>query len=465
MSKTILVAIDICYIISSFILFIIMIFAYSKLFNSNYAYMHTLGENWKRGPVISVNSNNYCNEGEESLITNSWPGTVEGCYCSVNFDLFKGPLRRGRCNRDRDNLLFCSTVAQKPQIRYTSWKGKQICVKRENKNYLDLTISSNEKYCPMNTRSCGVADSLNNVLCVPSTVACPLNYIMFLNSGQLVPKDMNYTQIDTKDGKLLFSNEATKEDVLNEFFISEGQPCANPKGRNYLQKPYILDPFYDNYACNVNISDFQYDERYKLVDSYKTYDLYRDNSLLPALKSLPEYPDPLQNNRDVSLYKRNYIGIDSRCLAEIKSNGVSTANLINDLTNIGSHMNSAVMLSLASMIMTIILFILTILFIVLLFVFKSDEAVTRLIFMIIPLILIIAIFIVNTILTSNLKAYSSDHEILSREECLDTLSHNAAITFYSNVSSGKGIAIFSSFLAGLTLVLIIVGIIFGYTTS
>jgi hypothetical protein len=446
---------NITYAIATVLFFIIIIIGYVKLVGSDYSYMHNLGLNWNRGPVSSVNpAGNACASPEQPLITNFWPGTNEGCYCTINTSLVYGPLRLGRCKKDRDNYIFCSTVPVRPPIRYQSWKNKFLCGKRVDTSYLDLTISRRPESCPMNMRSCGIVDSLSNVMCVPNQTPCPINSVSIAASNVAVTaKDS--TVINAEGVKIVFSNNDPKGKILNELYIGENQPCANPLYANYNYKPYLLDYFYGKTQCTDKIGTFSTDERYIKLDTSNSLNTLRDNNILPIINSLPLY-NAQSYNHETTLYSRNFIGLEPSCLQDLKRSGFSQ-NLLTDLTQIEHNLSWALGLTLTCLIFGIIMFVFMIFYLVMLCIMPENDNSRDVhkfsaLMMILPFILELGVFIMSIIVGSFLKSYSNNHDVLTKQECVDPLTFAASSNFYPSVAGAKSFSVICIFISGLLLV-------------
>jgi hypothetical protein len=437
---------NIVFLIGSLLLFIIVIVAFTKINSSEYSYMTTVGQNWNKGPIVKVDaSGSPCSEEFKRIIDNNWPGTKEGCYCDPNLDLFYGPLREGHCRNKRDSYIFCKTISAKVPMMWEKWRGMSLCANRVAASYLDLTISSSDKGCPLNMRSCGKIDSLNNYLCVPQNTACPINKI-FIGNKQ---SDMNYTSIQTsQDTYISFSNEDKNGNILNELFISDLQPCADPGYANYQGTPYLLDPFYYKHNCNDGVGEIKYDERYKLVDQYSYMSQIKDNNVLPFIATLPNYN--IANDQHLTgLYSRSYIGVSPGCLDQIRAEGTAK-NILIDLLDIQKSANSAYGVSVGALIMVICLLLFAIFYGATLFC-ADDQKVLGMV-IIAPFIFIIVLLILCSCMASFTKSYGSNHNFFLDQNCVDTLTYNAAQSFYPNMNSAKGLSLFSALLSALLLV-------------
>lgn len=438
--------------VSTTIFFILVIIAYVKLSGSEYHYMHNLGLNWNRGPIVSIQpSEVQCTETQQPLITNYWPGTSEGCYCNINTSLIYGPLRPGRCYKKRDNLLFCSTISEKPAIRWQNWRGKFICGKRQESSYLDLTISKRAESCPTSMKSCGIIDTLNNVLCVKNSEACPMNSIQIdtTKKDPNIPKD-SYV-INADGANIIFSNTNVKGKIINELYVGEEQPCADPEFANYNFKPYLLDKFYDKNKCSSKLGNFENDDSYIKVDKSNSQSLLKDNGVLNVLTTLPLY-NPAEYNHEMSLYQRVYKGLDPDCHADINKNGARD-NILTSLTEIESKIGWAVKLTLICLIFGGVIFLAVLFYSIIFFLCDGGNVKKDFYFyMIIPILFEISVLIMSIITNGYLNSYTGDNEIMQRPECVDELTYAASSNFYPSIASAKSLIVFNIVLTIISLV-------------
>ena len=94
-----------------------------------------------------------CPSDYETIISNEWAGTKEGCHCG-------SVVYIGSCmEAGKDSDKNCEDVQGIGSIKYETWNNKRICVKREKKLYFDLNLY--QDVCPTNfPKKCGVIDSM-----------------------------------------------------------------------------------------------------------------------------------------------------------------------------------------------------------------------------------------------------------------------------------------------------------------
>lgn len=444
------------YLIATLLMFIFLTITYANVANSEYSYMFSIGENWQRGPIMSVNSDSsYCNGDSTPLISNMWEGTQPGCYCTFSID-FYGPLRRDYCRKSRDNFMYCSSVPPIAPIDYKVWKGVSICATHASTKYLELNIAKNPESCYPGLKSCGIIDSLNNVMCVPHNSPCPINYVDVISTDKEPLDNNKLTVFNLTDGEqMIFSNENPNGKIFTEFIISEGVPCADPSRKNLAEKPYLLDPYYSKSDCSNPVGNYTLDNRYEKIDSYDVKNLLTENNIFPLVQRLPLYP--YQSKKQVGLYSRGYIGLNPACLQEIRDEGMID-DMMYDLLDINDYMGYVVNLSLAAMIAGIflLLFVIFTSVIILCCKFDNSELKGALLFYIAPFIISIVIFILTMIVSMKLNGYTTQTNILTRQECVDDITWKASSSFEDNIKSAYSLSITSTSISGILFMIPVV---------
>jgi hypothetical protein len=452
--------IDVCFGICGLLLISLTIVTFVKLNTSDYTYLQGVGSNWINAPIMSINNENLiCRTGEDNLIDDKWYGTTEGCYCPNSLDFFIGALREGSCRDKRDSLLFCSNVRPVAPINYTTWRGRQLCVIRKPGTYIDLIIAQNDKSCPMDHKSCGIVDTLNNVLCIPNNSECPMNEIKVQPSNAEIPNDKKYYVIKADGANFLFSNENKKGTIINQFKISDNQPCILPYFENMSGNLYLLDAMKKRNKCYRGIGDQVEDKTYEKIDSYNKRNLFNDNQLINILNTLPEFP--LKDyNVPTNLYVREYVGVNPACMRELKQSG-NSKTILDQLINMESDMNTTLVLSLVTMILEIISIFFVIAYVCCAFIESDGSA--KLIVSCCPVTLNIATFIICIILIRDIGKYTNQFALLAEQKCVDKVTYEAFNIFESSVGTAKSTNTIVTVLSLISIVAPIVSqIIFRY---
>lgn len=322
--KNIILLVEIFFLLLSIISLSLICVIYSQTNDTSYSYLNSISDNWNNGIVTVVSTSNRGVQciNKNSLINDLWPGTVEGCF------LFE--LERNGCDSDSSSN---SVVPALPEMPYYVWRNTTLCSERIPSTYLDLTISENENKCPNNMRSCGIVDSLNNVMCVPLATPCPYNYMQIIPDGQPLPAGFNYTIIPLYGANLILSNQNTKGKLIVDLMLNEDIPCADSNFKSYSGIPFLLEKFYYKRTCERPLGIEKYDQEFELKDSYSYYSTYNENKIITSLNNLPNFnfyaTNLMLSNRTMKLYTKSYIGMKPDCIDRIKKQKLSIDLILN----------------------------------------------------------------------------------------------------------------------------------------
>ena len=107
------------------------ILAYETLTKNQYASMQFM-DNWHRQPITEiqgVGASEPCPTGFEGISNRTWPGTANGCDCSLSdVESYKGILKKGLCSSKYKSNGCTDVVATDEQSLDTLW-GTKLCVK------------------------------------------------------------------------------------------------------------------------------------------------------------------------------------------------------------------------------------------------------------------------------------------------------------------------------------------------
>jgi len=308
----------------------------------------------------------------------------------------------------------------------------------------------------MNQRSCGIIDSLKNVLCIPDETPCPMNYIKVIGATDPIPNDMTYIVLKTTNSQVLFSNENVTGEILNQFRVEDGQPCMSPYYKSYIVPPYILDPYYSRNSCAKEINGQIIDERYELVDTNSNANLLSDNGIITITNTLPVYPQDILTH-NVNLYKRNYIGVNPACLKTIVGTG-ETNTLMVELVGMNDKISSASAVALWDMVFGCILFFfMGIYSLIVIFVIYRDEGSdeealkTKACLHIFPTVISLVCFILSAVLTSQVRNFSTNYSILANPTCVDGPTYEAISSFSSKIGSAQTHALVTTLASALMI--------------
>lgn len=453
---------------SGIFVFIVLLFAIvsfsltltSWLFikNSNYKNLQIMADNWNNGPIIDLNlSSNTCKMGYFPVITNYWPGITDGCDCSNQLITIGNGLTRGYCKNNTKKNTYCINIPSISPIQYKKWGDKTLCGKRINYSYLDLSIESKPENCSSNTRSCGIIDTLSNVLCIPKKTDCPINKIIIKDKDESPPTDFNYKTLNINDNNkiIYYTNENHLGKIISNFKVSEDKPCLNVDYNNRKSTPYYLDnDYYYNY-CPKIVGDYKYDKSYDLIDLEPLNDLYHFNNIDILYHRLPYYKKPTDIT-NVGLYAGVYDGLKKECKLKIKNS--STKEFLNNINKMESTGDSAKNFCLAAFILSIVIFVLSIMYLVLHIASSGNSK------LYVPAILVVIFGVAQTVLCivacTKINSIPNEYKHISEENCLDSVDYAIVNYFASDHIKSYNTAIAYSITSALCLLIAGLSILF-----
>ena len=191
-------------------------------------------------------------------------------------------------------------------------------------------IIKNGETCPQQyQQKCGIIDTLKQELCIKNGDKCPLYDI---GIGQNIDTT-NYTSKGATEGNVYYNNEDyndTNKRIIGKLILNEGQPCYRlneKKWRKFISE----EAGSENLKCELEVFGKYEDDRYYYKGDI-TYDkLYQDNLGTTNYNLFKDKLEELQK-LNVSLYKREFLGIDKNC---DKENYISRDNYKNLRKNQG----------------------------------------------------------------------------------------------------------------------------------
>jgi hypothetical protein len=286
------------------IFIVLSIFVDIRLNEVDYTYSSNFGQNWANGPLngLDVEATGICPYGSSYVLSNvKFPGFKSGCFCPPD------KYFEGQCNEDqkKKNCQFFPESA--PKATY-SWGGA-ICADRQDDTYFALNKTNptaKNKDCPKDHKPCGLLDSIDSLLCIKDEDKCPLNFIQIISKGQEAKQDFaTKTQpISNGDKTLVFSNENNKGRIVNQFTVLDHKPCADA-AENRIQLDAV------EYKCKNEIAGKLFDESWQFLDDMPLEQFVDDNALTAQMSQYPFYSQ--LKNRKLSLFYRNYIGLNETC--------------------------------------------------------------------------------------------------------------------------------------------------------
>ena len=203
-----------------------------------------------------------------------------------------------------------STFKTKDKIEFDKISGYYFCYKHIS--YKDLLyngqIIKKEQECQGDyPKDCGTIDTLNQHLCIKNNEKCPLYDIRIgetTNKKDYIPLIPNINIYYNNDNY----NEPNKK-IIGKLILSDGQPCYRIIEK--LWKQFTYDEGSKNhFECELEIFGKKTDNRYSNQGSISYKDLY--NILQKYIWKEINLEETIKDEF-VSLYKREFFGIDRTC--------------------------------------------------------------------------------------------------------------------------------------------------------
>ena len=194
----------------------------------------------------------------------------------------------------------------------TKINGYSFCYKYIS--YKDLLyngqIIKKGETCPQEyQKNCGILDTLEQELCIKNEDKCPL---YDLGIGQKTDT-ANYISKSETEGNVYYNNEDYNDPnkrIIGKLILNEGQPCYRlneKKWRTFL----FEEAGKEHLKCELEVFGKFEDDRYSQRGDITYYKLYEDN-LGHNFNRFDDEKEELQK-LNVSLYKREFLGIDKSC--------------------------------------------------------------------------------------------------------------------------------------------------------
>ena len=201
----------------------------------------------------------------------------------------------------------------KSQNQILKINGNYFCYEKQ-KSYKELLyngqiIKQNEN-CKFGYKNCGIIDTLKQKLCILIEDDCPLYDVGINDDNKNYESDPNY--IYDSSSKIYYNSnnyEDENKKIIGNLILNEGEPCYNPKEK--LWRAFGTKETRENHLkCKLEIFGKNSDNRYDKKGDITYYDLYKDNFNYQFFSLLDK--NELKKEK-VSLYKREFLGIDKNC--------------------------------------------------------------------------------------------------------------------------------------------------------
>ena len=149
-------------------------------------------------------------------------------------------------------------------------------------------------------------DTLEQELCIKENEKCPLYDLGIGNKSN----DENYIY-DEKINVYYNNENYNKENkaIIGRLILNEGQPCYNSNEKLWTAFDYE-EAGKTHLKCDIEVFGKYNDDRYENKGNISYKKLYEDNLDSQCQEMIF---DDLTGNEEVSLFKREFLGIDKKC--------------------------------------------------------------------------------------------------------------------------------------------------------
>ena len=368
-------------------------------------------------PLYNFELNDNCN-GKSNIVFHTWEGRKEKEYYYS-----RGHLRSREKTVDVTDIKVIN--------------GYKFCYDKK-KSYRELLyndqIIKKGENCKINYKNCGTIDTLEQELCVKEDEDCPLYDVRIVDNNFENNDNNYYTQ---SDSNIYYNNEnyymnVIDKKIIGKLILNDGQPCYNINEK--LWRKFSSDEAGDEHLkCELKIFGKYNDDRYENVGKISYSKIYQDNLITDESRQLFNNID---DSYQVSLYKREFLGIDKEC----HDNSDNFENKYNKLKN-SQESEAALLMSEG-----IIIFLCFIICVLLMRKGSSSECLIILL-IVINVLNLIACIICDAIFLSRMIQYRD-----ISYECSDSITNEV---LKNNTSNNKKQILFTALNLGFDVALIL----------
>ena len=273
-------------IVISIIIINVIKIVFGFLIEVNY---FNISDLFSSSPLFDFSISNDC-QGKKEIIFHRWEGRKDTEWTLDNNFIPK-----------KQTVIVDQTDIKKIYGNYFCYKEKLYV------NLLDNgQIIKKGEECPSEyKKNCGRLDTLEQELCIKENEKCPL-YDIGLG---LPPDTNNYISVDSKIYYNKDNYNEPNKTIVGRLILNDGQLCYNSTEKLW-RKFSSKEGFETNSQCHMNIFNKYSDDRYEKKGSISYVKLYEDN-LNSECQNL--ILNDIIVTAEVSLYKREFFGIDKQC--------------------------------------------------------------------------------------------------------------------------------------------------------
>ena len=296
-------------------------------------------DNWRMPflfDITTVSSSSYCPDNYSRIDIGRWPGSFEGCDCTVansylawNYDVDM-TLERGSCNYNQTRS-GCKGVREIPEKYLNVWKNNTvICGLIYQGMSFDYVSDryDDDVGCKQGTIQCGLNQT--HSVCLPEWIGkCPISKIsLSVGSSTAASTSLNRRALQAPPEslqKIVFQTEVNTSMPIVEFRTSYDQVCYDNRMMNTIEQlsGYILIDEDDRDTCE------KHDSRFTKIDTYKEASFLEANGI--PFQKLPIFGANLMRiDPPISLFTRETIIWHMTCRTHI-STIISHENSVEDI--------------------------------------------------------------------------------------------------------------------------------------
>jgi hypothetical protein len=248
-------------------------------------YIQGFIENWDKKPIIDMKfSRTECPKDYELTTLGNWPIYSNICDCRDSFFYNMGAksdralFKPYSCNWMM-NMLGCKDSDKFSHIKINEWKGKKVCIKRQEKTFLQTLLSKVNSNTAdinlVNCENCELKDSLNKKICneecaltnkdvnnfavssynrkkeikfnyrwKDSKIRSPLNRFLpdYFKVHDNFTTYQGLEMVYNKNFNITLNNKIIEDYSISDVFIGEHYPCLI---HNTIKKLNVVSNLYD----------------------------------------------------------------------------------------------------------------------------------------------------------------------------------------------------------------------------
>ena len=254
--------------------------------------LSVLYENFSSSPIFGFYLSKDCKD-DKYIIFHIWEG-----------------IKETRVLGDEDGIAIETIEKGKKEINKIN--GYYFCYKKImtyeeflNNNQI---IKKNEK-CGDGYKNCGIIDTLEQELCMPQDSVCPLYDVGIFEKKMNYSSDYIYN-INANIYYNRYTYNNTNKKIIGKIILNEGQPCYDDINEKLWSSFISNENEKTKLQCKFEIFGKKTDDRYKKKGDISYYKLYLYNI---AYNFFFEFPEKDTREKYVSLYEREFLGIDKEC--------------------------------------------------------------------------------------------------------------------------------------------------------